>query len=743
MFKVLLTIVAHDQHRLPQGSAFVELYCAGNPHAKDRLPKELYSQDADRVWKLDLGRVATAGGAASPVWRLAVSAVHATAESSVEQRLYAYDLTLQPEHDRVPIERIVHFATASLPSSQQVAITGSGGIFYNQLRMPTLLAPKHYAVLGSRPETSIGTEGESEGSQVHIRLRQAVGNTVHVEQTGAEPYPRVGRDIKPSLGIVAAMDMDYARCEWTSEEMAATYLHGVGFHISMPLPNSPNFYPPPTANAAAIQRDDLYEPPLDTPLDADSLRPVGATGLLTEGTRENFRTVYLQRLADPTIAFHAKLNPYITVDWLPIDLTVFNGDQRKPEKWPGDQPWISEDVGADLDLHFASRERGLLSAENIWRTFSLAPGATRQIQALQAKKDNGAANGDVPSDDRAPFGLEHSLGFLTRFFGRSYIGMPQYMGDSNLPFPWLTWLDRPYHNQFELLLVPSASPARLLYEFNLSGGGRDPYRPNSEAFHASFDHLINFHQSSTGSVTGADLSRLLDFVGTPSPFTQSSTFFNPNQCATTDGFRPPFNRISRFRDPGRVNINTIHDARVWEAVCDGQVAWSDFQASRGPVEDASIPTRYLNPFRSACSADLMPLPGLERDSAQATLLRPDAEDPTKPLLQSEATEAFRNTDKNAFFRYQLLQQLGGRVTNHSNVFAVWVTIGFFEVVPNEEGIDDAHPDGFALSEELGMSLGQVNRHRAFYLIDRSIPIGFLPGENLNVDNCILLRRVLE
>ena len=37
----------------------------------------------------------------------------------------------------------------------------------------------------------------------------------------------------------------------------------------------------------------------------------------------------------------------------------------------------------------------------------------------------------------------------------------------------------------------------------------------------------------------------------------------------------------------------------------------------------------------------------------------------------------------------------------------------------------------------------VTRHRAFYMIDRSIPVAFEPGENHNVDRAILLRRFIE
>jgi hypothetical protein len=45
--------------------------------------------------------------------------------------------------------------------------------------------------------------------------------------------------------------------------------------------------------------------------------------------------------------------------------------------------------------------------------------------------------------------------------------------------------------------------------------------------------------------------------------------------------------------------------------------------------------------------------------------------------------------------------------------------------------------------EVGTDTGQVKRHRAFFIIDRSAPVGFKPGERLNTDECILLRRFIE
>jgi hypothetical protein len=263
------------------------------------------------------------------------------------------------------------------------------------------------------------------------------------------------------------------------------------------------------------------------------------------------------------------------------------------------------------------------------------------------------------------------------------------------------------------------------------------------AFRSPYGHLFNFFQSSNSKGPGANFSRLLDYVGVPSKFLGTETWYNPEIFSQRRAFRPPLNRLSRFRDPGRVNINTIHDERVWDAVCAHQISWSKLQASRGPVDDPNLPTYYPRPFRSAASADLMPLPQLEQITSEATLLRSDPEDSTTPLFVQRSSDAFRDADKNPYFRYQTLQRLGGMVTNHSNVFAVWVSVGYFELDQNPRGIDEAHPDGYRLATELGSETGGVTRHRAFYIIDRSLPVAFEPGQNHNAGNAVVLRRFID
>ena len=89
-------------------------------------------------------------------------------------------------------------------------------------------------------------------------------------------------------------------------------------------------------------------------------------------------------------------------------------------------------------------------------------------------------------------------------------------------------------------------------------------------------------------------------------------------------------------------------------------------------------------------------------------------------------EANRKTDANAFFRYQTVNRAANAVTTRSSVFAVWVTVGFFDGANNEYGYDT----------------GAIQRYRGFYIYDRSLPVGFSPGKDYNVRDAIMLRRIM-
>ena len=56
---------------------------------------------------------------------------------------------------------------------------------------------------------------------------------------------------------------------------------------------------------------------------------------------------------------------------------------------------------------------------------------------------------------------------------------------------------------------------------------------------------------------------------------------------------------------------------------------------------------------------------------------------------------------------------------------------------------DRNPDGYRLVRELGSDTGKVERHRGFAIFDRTLPVGFLRGENMNVNDAFLVKHMIE
>lgn len=414
-----------------------------------------------------------------------------------------------------------------------------------------------------------------------------------------------------------------------------------------------------------------------------------------------------------------------------------------------------------------------------------------------------------------------SLGFLNRTFQDTAAAGEARKVKPKSPYEWLTWNNRPYASGNELMLVPRLRSSQILKQFSngepLAAGG-DPPSPYDNATGAldakgavvqtpqpAFAHLENFffQPPQTAGVeqpaprgTAAHLYRLLEYVHAPSLFAGTETWLNPQYFQATPITDPadprasleaPFNTVSEFRDPGRVNVNTIAGSDVWKGLFHGRSkpdGSGDPKAHPGPDDDyfaasrrgygppdssemlleATMPTLFANPFRSPDAGDLVPLSNMMHEGVDVTIQRrylDAAGAPTdRAMFAAETNQSAQDSRRNSFHRYQPMTRLGSMITTRSNVYAVWVTIGYFEVEPappwtgtgavnqadfnNDQNLyNRVYPDGYQFGKEDGVETGDIRRLRGFYILDRTIPAGFEPGADHNAEDVIRLRRRIE
>ncbi|HJT34080.1 MAG TPA: hypothetical protein VJ783_18685 [Pirellulales bacterium] len=641
----------------------------------------------------------------------------------------------------------------------------------------------------------------------------------------------------------------------------------------------------------------------------DLPNPYVAPGAATQSTTLGYTVLYLQRLANPLQAWDAKMNPYITVDSMPVDLTAYTGDpsgggaappeiatyysiqQGTPNPPSGLAAGTNWTASAGTATSFDTRRRGydpksaantLLTDQlvpNIWTPLPTSLGNLYSNAAQYGNQYNkGTYSNPMPSNYSVTGGYS-TLGYINwEYTGAFYpagiytgsnpalvgaSGMQgyayMYNGDPLMPFPWMPWNNRPYISQYELMLVPASSPSSQLQDFGMLGWQAVPptkpktmnqYSPTQLTTAgvlpaAQFMETLNFFNNTQTASSGnllPNLYRIFEFLQVPSRFTGTQDMLDPSQFAGNDAvlatqglagqtshqFHTPFNWLSRYREPGKINLNTVFDPVVFKALADdypgtlwgmpdpttslGFGLWPSVFLSRqgtgaalpvnytlppNPVAQfnnpvtATLATYFANPFRpdgagafeppSAWNPAAPPVPpftavtvapnmqlmqqwsypGLGAyNGVNTTLLRPSPTTSSLALFDDtnfdttnlNATYAsmgvglappyqFRHAGRDPTFQYQMFTRLGNTTTNRSNVYAIWITLGKFEV--KSVAVSPQNPDGYALVKPYLDATGNQVTTRGFYIFDRSIPMGFQRGQNTNIEKGILLERVLE
>ncbi|MCI0378771.1 MAG: hypothetical protein L0215_14280, partial [Gemmataceae bacterium] len=389
-------------------------------------------------------------------------------------------------------------------------------------------------------------------------------------------------------------------------------------------------------------------------------------------------SVLLRRLANPHLAFDPLGNPYITVDYIDkiyIDAGVLNGIKIDP-------------AGADL-----SKTMDMGQSLGRKQPYAADMGGT-QADPYDATKSQWLPQDPIYAVPPMPAPPKHTL---FRHNAREETPPPNQATPNQtlkMPFDWLVHLDRAPINPIDLLHVSGYRPFELTQQFVQS-------RP---AMIGQQD--VAFLHYAPWVVEPTLLYRFLELTAVQDQM---------------DGQATPGNG----RVPGKIAINSsMFEKEILEALCDPQ-AVSGFTL-------ADIATLHAKIMQSRNGPDGMPYTQDDKPfmplgvgfvsppdpngqfpnglGINDTILR---DDPTVPVAPKPKLFELQNPNvTHPYKRAELLQKVYNNVTTRSNCFAVWLTVGFFEVVD-----ETARPP--KLGKEIGKSENRNIRHRMFAIIDRT------------------------
>jgi len=279
----------------------------------------------------------------------------------------------------------------------------------------------------------------------------------------------------------------------------------------------------------------------------------------------------------------------------------------------------------------------------------------------------------------------------------------------------MPWLNRPYISAAELALVPPWDSSKLLVEYpGFAGNGM--LDKLATILGNPSDFLANLYESVAVSTRFAGIATTIDEYPVGSSPLQVSTANVDYDPGLT---QLPINQLTGYREPGRVNLNTVSDQRIWEAT----VLRGPRPAGMSTVGNAALDWTSSNFGRpggggqpATTALQLLALKGGTSSTAVSGTVVADTADPGP------------DPAANPQFQYLTANRLANVATTRSHVFAVWVTIGFFDPVTDQE---------------LGTDTGDVRRHRGFFIFDRSIPVAYETGKDHNVRDAIILRRIIQ
>ncbi len=362
-------------------------------------------------------------------------------------------------------------------------------------------------------------------------------------------------------------------------------------------------------------------------------------------------TILLQRLANPNVAFNAVTNPYVTVDYIDASRIA---NPNAASGWYG----VVNDA---RPYYYKGPNPNFVTNPNQRYSYGrMEPYAAgepdRHGRGRERNREPVEATGRSPRE-RQPAD-DHVLRRQQSRAASPRRGQPS----AN---HWLVHMDRPLVSPVELAGVSGFKPHELTQQF-------------IDVNNKPYAHVAPWTDQSGSS----RLYRLLEFVKTSNP---------------TPGL------VNGGRIPGRVNIDTIdpNAKEVFEALCDAEPGNLFYGGAGTP--DTTVDTVF------GSLVTRRPFHGM----AQGVYPASDTQFPNAGLAQTLLGSAANNAGgTNPYQQLELLNKLYNNSTTRSNVFAVWLTVGFFQITD-----DTTQP--MKLGPEINLAQGKNIRHHMFAIVDRT------------------------
>ncbi|HVK14039.1 MAG TPA: hypothetical protein VM597_35175, partial [Gemmataceae bacterium] len=414
----------------------------------------------------------------------------------------------------------------------------------------------------------------------------------------------------------------------------------------------------------------------------------------------------MQRLANPYLPADVTgpgTNPYVTVDYLDADPTgqsVYDHaefqfdamrDMNSRPDWNTTFAWgRRQPYDARVDYTQAAQFRqgtGMAGMGSIGgQTF------TR----------HNAKNGTWPASAGPGTATDQSPGTLTAGGNETL----------QVPFLPLAHFDRPAVSPADLLHVVAVKPHELTHLYHMIPPAQAPAGVRKLAFTADWlDEAVP-----TGTGRSSFLFRALDYLRTPRPFVGTSNGGRIAGKVNVNTMTIP-DTLFAIADPKRVLDG--YDPRTSQnrfTETDVQTAWNTLMGWGGGVmgRDA-VPggvSEQDRPFKGLATDVGVAGQAPGTNSMDRTILRRGA-------LYGSGVEDFTDGPggtAGAYQKYEMLGKTLNNFTTRSNAFAVYMTIGYFEVM-NEGPYTEAWRP--ILGKEMGTDEGNIVRHKFFAVVDRT------------------------